>query len=85
MLQYLVELGIDINALDDAIPSPQNIGRHHGTPLSYTVMLGRVEETKWLLAKGADPDKKSSYGFSARDEAKSFPPSHELAVLLLTA
>ncbi|CAO2658406.1 Nn.00g061290.m01.CDS01 [Neocucurbitaria sp. VM-36] len=84
MLEYLVGLGLDVNSLDDAITIGVDGRGRIGTPLHYAVRWGRVEEAKWLLAKGADPDKMSSYGFSARDEAKRLLPQHELAVLLRT-
>jgi hypothetical protein len=79
---YLVGLGLDINTLDDANMTSGDYSRRQGTPLVYAIRWGRVEEAKWLLANGADPDKKSTYGLSARDEARSLPPNHELAVLL---
>lgn len=85
MLEYLVGLGLDVNASDDAIKIADDGRGQHGTPLQYADMWGRVEEAKWLLSKGADPDKKTPYGISARDRAKRLPPKHELAILLQTA
>ncbi|KAF2277837.1 ankyrin [Westerdykella ornata] len=81
MLEYLVGLGLDINAMDDA---DDGLGQH-GTPLQHAVTWRRVEEAKWLLDRGADPDKKNPWGISARDQVKRLPPSHELAILLSTS
>ncbi|KAF2735294.1 ankyrin, partial [Polyplosphaeria fusca] len=55
MLEYLLGLGLDINAMDDAIKIADDGRGQHGTPLQYAVMWGRVEEAKWLLERGADP------------------------------
>ncbi|KAF2732144.1 ankyrin [Polyplosphaeria fusca] len=56
MLEYLDGFGLDVNALDDGV----FLGWHQrGTPLHYAVMWGNVEEAKWLIGKGADPDKRS--------------------------
>jgi ankyrin repeat protein len=85
MLEYLVGLGIDINAMDDKIRTTGYGCPYDGTPLSYAVKWVCVEETKWLLEHGADPDKKSVQGFSARDQAKMLPRNHELALLLRNA
>lgn len=82
MLEYLVRLGLDVNSMDDAITIPANGRGRVGTPLQYAVLWGRVEEAKWLLNKGADPDKTSSSGSSARSRAKRLPPNHELSILL---
>ncbi|KAF1830508.1 ankyrin [Decorospora gaudefroyi] len=85
MLEYLVGLGLDVNALDDARTIPEDARGRTGTPLTYAIQWSRVEEARWLLEHGADPDKKSTFGWSARDQAKSMargmPPDHEMAVL----
>ncbi|KAF2036802.1 ankyrin [Setomelanomma holmii] len=82
MLEYLVGLGIDVNAMDDAIRTEGYGCAYDGTPLSYAVKWGGVEETRWLLQHGADPDKKSIYGVSAKDQAMRLPSDHLVAVLL---
>jgi len=82
MLEYLVGLGLDVNALDTGeTTAPDGRGRT-GTPLQYDVLWGCVEEAKWLLDRGADPDKTSCFGVSARDRAKRLPLGHEISVLL---
>ncbi|KAH7068647.1 ankyrin repeat-containing domain protein [Paraphoma chrysanthemicola] len=82
MLEYLTGLGLDINAMDDVIESSGYGMRPEGTPLSHAVKRHRIEEVKWLLAHGADPDKKSIYGISARDRVKRLPRDHDLVALL---
>lgn len=68
MLEYLVGLGLDINAMDSAIKVRSDSRGQHGTPLQYAVRWGRVVEFQWLLEHGADPDKKTPWGSSARDD-----------------
>jgi hypothetical protein len=83
MLEYLVGLGLDINAMDDAIKIADDGRGQRGTPLHYAIVWGRVEETKWLLEHGADPDKKPTWGISARDRAKKkYPAEHKILMLL---
>lgn len=60
MMEHLVSLGMDVNAL----AYPTRIGLHHGTPLHCTSRLGRVNEARWLLEHGADPNKMNRFGFS---------------------
>jgi hypothetical protein len=84
MLEYLVGLELDINAPDDAVTIPEDGRGRVGTPLAYALLWRRVEEATWLLEKGADPDRRSTYGFSGRDIVKRLPPEDELAVLLRT-
>ncbi|KAF1967209.1 ankyrin [Bimuria novae-zelandiae CBS 107.79] len=83
MLEYLVdELGIDVNAMDDAIKIYDQGQGQTGTPLYYAVKCGHFEEVKWLLDRGADPDLKTTWGgYSARDQAKILPPGHAIRVL----
>ncbi|KAH8726150.1 ankyrin repeat-containing domain protein [Phaeosphaeriaceae sp. PMI808] len=85
MLEYLVGLGLDVNAMDDAIKIADDGRGQVGTPLQYAVLWGRMEEAKWLLDRGADPDKKTPYGISARDRVKKFAAEDKLAILLRTA
>jgi ankyrin repeat protein len=83
MLEYLVdEVGIDANALDDAIKIADDGRGQTGTPLNYAVKYGHVEEVKWLLDRGADPDTKTPWGASARLYASRLPPDHAVSVLL---
>jgi ankyrin repeat protein len=81
MLEYLVGLGLEVNAPDDAVTISEDDRGRVGTPISYAVMWGRVEEATWLLEKGADPGRKSTYGFSARDLAERRPPENEMRTL----
>jgi ankyrin repeat protein len=82
MLEYLVdELGIDVNALDDAIKISDDGRGQTGTTLHYAVECGHVEEVKWLLGRGADPDVKRPWGISPRDFAGRLPPGHAIRVL----
>jgi hypothetical protein len=67
MLEYLLGLGLDINAEDGVGDAVIRGGGRQGSPLQYAVVWGRVEEARWLLDKGADPDRKSRFGVSARD------------------
>jgi ankyrin repeat protein len=82
MLEYLVGLGLDVNAVDDAIKIADDGRGQHGAPLEYAVMWGRVREARWLLEHGADPDKKT-WGRSARDRVNSpnLPSDHGLKAL----
>lgn len=82
MLEYLVGLGLDINAMDDAIKICDDGRGQRGSPLMYAIVYGRVEEARWLLEHGADPDLKTPYGVSAKDRAKIHPAEHELWTLL---
>jgi ankyrin repeat protein len=86
MMEYLVgTLGMDVNAMDDPIKIAPDGRGQRGTPLMYAVYWGRVEEAKWLLSNGADPDRKTPWGSSARDLAKRLPPIHELAYIMRKA
>ncbi|KAH7083451.1 ankyrin repeat-containing domain protein [Paraphoma chrysanthemicola] len=83
MLEYLVnDLGFDVNGMDDMIEITSGGRACDGTPLSYAVRGGCVEEAQWLLAHGADPDIKSNFGISARMHAQRLPRDHELVALL---
>jgi ankyrin repeat protein len=82
MLEYLVdELGIDVNALDDAIKIADDGRGQTGTPLHYAIKCGLIEEVRWFLSRGANPDAKTPWGISARDRAKRLPPDHAIYVL----
>lgn len=86
MMEYLVcTLGLDVNAMDDAIKIAPDGRGQRGTPLMYAVHWGRVEEAKWLLEHGADPDLKTPWGISARDMAKRLPSTSELAYIMRKA
>ncbi|KAH7115797.1 ankyrin repeat-containing domain protein [Dendryphion nanum] len=76
ILDRLVGLGLDINAVDDAIKIGEFGQGQHGTPLQYALLWGRLEVCKWLLENGADPDKKSPWGRSARDDFKGQSDRH---------
>ncbi|KAF2036803.1 ankyrin [Setomelanomma holmii] len=80
MLEYLVELRLDINALDDDVVQTTS-SSHWGTPLHYAVRRRHIEEVKWLLDHGADPDKPTFFGTTPRSAVKRLGPDHELAAL----
>jgi hypothetical protein len=84
MLEYLVGLGLEINAPEDADKLPADSRGHIETPLSYAVWWRRVGEATWLLEKGADPDRNPTHGFSARDIAERRPPEDEMKALFRT-
>ncbi|ORX94100.1 ankyrin repeat-containing domain protein [Clohesyomyces aquaticus] len=77
MMEYLIGLGVDVNGLDQKSNHAQ-----YGTPLQCAIKWGKVEEGKWLLRNGADPDKKSQWGSSARDYAARWAKYNELGTLL---
>ncbi|KAF1945069.1 hypothetical protein EJ02DRAFT_509769 [Clathrospora elynae] len=79
MLEYLVGLGIDTNSLDDAITIAADGRGRDGTLLQYAIVWGRAEEAKWLLDHGADPDKMSTFGISARSRVKRLRPDDEIS------
>ncbi|KAH7114996.1 ankyrin repeat-containing domain protein [Dendryphion nanum] len=60
MMEYLVSLGADVNAFDDALSVRGGLGQK-GTPLQYAIYHARFEEAKWLLEHGADPDKQTPW------------------------
>ena len=64
MMTHLLELGLDINELDD---KPGNGGK--GTPRHYAVHYHVREAVQFLLEKGADPHKKNQWGLSATELA----------------
>ena len=78
MLEYLVGLGLDINAIAD---TTRPVGLR-GTPLQYAICKRRIIEAKWLLEHGADPDQ-AAWGRSAREIAdKKYPTGHEMRMIL---
>lgn len=82
MMEYLLGLGLDVNAIDDAARRGAGGQGQYGTPLHYAVRWGRVEEARWLLDNGADPDKRSPSGITARDWVNRRAAETELANLL---
>ena len=64
MMTYLLELGVDVNGLDD-IQGPYR----HGTPLHYAFRNRAFEAARFLLQKGADPHKKNQWGYSVAEDA----------------
>lgn len=82
MLEFLIGLGLDINAPDDAIKIAEDGRGQHGSPLQYAIRWRRIEEARWLLENGADPDKKTPWGKSARDTVSRFPENDEFSILL---
>ncbi|KAF1999813.1 ankyrin [Amniculicola lignicola CBS 123094] len=82
MLRYLLGLGLDINGMDDAIKIGDDGRGQRGSPLMYAIYWGRTIEAKWLLEHGADPDRKTPWGISARDQVRRYPAEHRMSVLL---
>jgi ankyrin repeat protein len=64
MMTYLLDLGLDINELDN---KQDHLGK--GTHLHYAVFHRVREAARFLLEKGADPHKKNQWGFSAVEYA----------------
>ena len=62
MMAYLVSLGVDVNGDDDVMGPARK-----GTPLLYAALWRRVEEARWLLERGADPDKRMTWGNTPRE------------------
>lgn len=62
MMAYLVSLGVDINGNDDVMGPARK-----GTPLLYAALWQRVEEARWLLERGADPDRRMTWGNTPRE------------------
>lgn len=56
MLEYLLTLGLDIDAMDDGVSFGWGV---IGTPLHHAITWHRIKEAKWLIEKGANPDKKA--------------------------
>ncbi|KAH7083461.1 ankyrin repeat-containing domain protein, partial [Paraphoma chrysanthemicola] len=81
MLEYLLSLGLDVNALDDDIVQT-HMSYHWGTPLHYAARRRNVEEARWLLDHGADPNKPTIFGITPRDMVNRLSPDHELVRLL---
>ena len=66
MMEHLLELGVDINGMDE-VQGPY--GR--GTPLHYAAISGRVERVRFLLEHGADPHM-THFGWKPIDEARKY-------------
>lgn len=64
MMTHLLELGLDVDGLDD-IQGPYRLG----TPLYHAVRNRAVEAAQFLLEQGADPYKKNQWGYAPAEEA----------------
>jgi ankyrin repeat protein len=53
----LLELGADLNRLDE----------YGTTPLDAAVHMGQLESFRWLLAKGADPMVRDRHGYTVEN------------------
>ena len=73
LMNVLLDNGTDINELEyegrDKLPREAGL-RDHGTALHVAAMEGSVERAKVLVERGADLEKKSTYGYTARDRAQ---------------
>jgi ankyrin repeat protein len=61
MMKHLLELGFDIDGMDDRLRGPYG----HGSPLMSTVRYRKVERARFLLENGADPYLRNWRGRSA--------------------
>ncbi|CAJ2512138.1 Uu.00g077630.m01.CDS01 [Anthostomella pinea] len=69
MMQYLLDLGIDINALEALhVKPPKPRGR--GSALHVAVSAGKAGRVKWLLEHGADVNAKVEGGRTALEWAQ---------------
>ncbi len=66
MMEYLLELGFDINEMNDRLRGPYG----HGSPLMSAMRYRKVERVRFLLENGADSYLKNCRGRSAFDEAQ---------------
>lgn len=80
MMEYLVSLGLDVDAMDDAIKIAEDDRGQHGMPLQYAIRHGRMEEAECLLKNGANPDK-GSHGSTARDDVMRRRPEEQVIFL----
>lgn len=64
MIKHLLELGLDINGLDD-VQGPYMLG----TPLHYAVHHLVIEAAQLLIERGADPHKKNQRGYTPAESA----------------
>jgi ankyrin repeat protein len=64
MMTHLLELGLDVNGLDD-IQGPWRLG----TPLHYAVRDRSIDAARFLLERGADPHKKNQWGYTPAEDA----------------
>jgi len=65
MMAHLLELGFDVNGLDNVL-GPYR----YGTPLHYAIRMKNIGSVRFLLEKGANPDLKNQWGVTAAEEAK---------------
>ncbi|CZR67757.1 uncharacterized protein PAC_17656 [Phialocephala subalpina] len=64
MISHLLDLGFDVNGLDD-VHGPYAFGR----PLHYAVRSRNLGSVRYLLERGANPNLRNQMGDSAYDEA----------------
>jgi ankyrin repeat protein len=76
MMQHLLDLGVNINGLDD-LQGPHN----HGTPLHYAARGGKVERVRFLLEKGANSEIRNRQGRTPLEEAKKFSEEDVVTIL----
>ena len=73
LINLLLVHGVDINELEyegrDKLPREAGLS-DHGTALHVAAKEGSVERAKVLVERGADLEKKSRYGYTARDRAQ---------------
>jgi ankyrin repeat protein len=67
MMEHLLNLGVDIDCVDD-VQGPHN----HGTPLHYAARFGKIERLRFLLEHGANPEIKNRRWRTPLEEAEKF-------------
>lgn len=81
MVKHLLDIGVDVNALDD-VEGPYR----RGTALHCAVVCSEqsIERIKFLLANGADPNVRNHRGRSALEQARKerYACSPEIVELL---
>lgn len=71
MMQHLLDLGIDINAIETFYVKPPK-PRGRGTALHAAIRAGKVGRVRWLLEHGADVNAKVENGGSALALAEAY-------------
>lgn len=78
MMARLLELGVDVNGTDE-LDGREGLG----TSLHHAARWNRADEAKFLIERGAEPNKPDVYGRSALDEASRYPQTHQEVIKVL--